>query len=235
MVVQGMATVAVLVQCAGAPQPAAPAPTPVATTAPSSTAATMPPADPAPAPADTGVYPVSAAELGPSWRPGCPVEPEQLRRVSVDFVGFDGQPHSGELVVHEDVVAAVVAVFAELYRLGYPIDKMRTVNHYSDAADELSMEDNNTSAFSCRGIPGTDRWSEHAYGRAVDVNPLVNPSVDPSGRFEPQTAGPYLDRSRSEPGMLRAGDPAVVAFTDRGWQWGGYWRAPVDYQHFELP
>ena len=178
--------------------------------------------------------PVTAAELGESWRPGCPVEPGQLRRVYVDHIGFDGQTHRGELIVHEDLVPEVIAIFDQLYRLGYPVEKIRTVDHYSDADDELSMEDNNTSAFNCRRIPGTNEWSPHAYGRAIDLNPLINPCLYASGYFEPQNAAPYLDRSRTDPGLLHNSDPAVHIFTDRAWRWGGHWTTP-DYQHFERP
>ena len=185
------------------------------------------------APAAATVRPVTAAELGASWRPGCPVGPERLRRVEVNYIGFDGQTHRGELVVHEDVVADVIAIFEQLHRLRYPIAKMRTVDHYPGAEDELSMEDNNSSAFNCRPLPSGRAWSLHAYGRAIDVNPLLNPYIDSRGNLQPKTAAPYLDRNRTDPGMLHAGDPAVRVFTDRGWRWGGDWRTPKDYQHFE--
>jgi hypothetical protein len=176
---------------------------------------------------------VTAAELGATWRPGCPVGPELLRRVELDYVGFDGQTHRGDLVVHQDVVADVIAIFEQLQVLRYPIAKMRTVDHYPGAEDELSMEDNNTSAYNCRLMPSGQAWALHAYGRAIDINPLLNPFVDREGTLEPTTAGPYLDRNRTDPGLLHAGDPVVRAFTDRGWRWGGDWRAPKDYQHFE--
>ena len=186
---------------------------------------------PAPGPA---VHPVTAAELGETWRPGCPVAPEGLRRVDLDYLGPDGQTHRGSLVVHQDYVDDVIAIFADLQRLRYPIAKMQTVDHYPGAEDELSMRDNNTSAFNCRPLPGNTDWSLHAYGRAVDVNPLVNPYIDNAGDLQPKTAGRYLDRALTEPGLLKAGDPAVLAFTDRGWRWGGAWRNPIDYQHFEI-
>ena len=94
---------------------------------------------------------------------------------------------------------------------------------------------NNTSAFTCRGIPGTTRWSHHAYGRAIDLNPLLNPYIDATGAFQPENSAAYLDRSRTDPALLHSGDLAVRAFTDRDWRWGGHWRAPIDYQHFERP
>jgi hypothetical protein len=177
---------------------------------------------------------VTAGELGATWHPDCPVAPEQLRRVEVDYIGFDNQTHRGALVVNEDVVADVIAIFGELERQRYPIAKMQTVEHYPKADDELSMEDNNTSAFNCRPMPSGTSWSVHAYGRAVDLNPLINPYITISGDLQPKTAAAaYLDRSRTDPGILHAGDPAVRAFTDRGWIWGGSWHNPIDYQHFE--
>jgi hypothetical protein len=227
----------VLVQCTPAAPPHAATPAPSGTPSPSATAA--PPATAAtsfsapPTPAAGTVQPVTAAELGVTWRPDCPVEPERLRRVDVDYLGFDGQTHRGQLVVHEDLVTDVIAIFEQLHALGYPVDKMRTVDHYSDADDELSMEDNNTSAFNCRRVPGSDEWSPHAYGRAIDLNPLINPCLYASGYFEPQNAAAYLDRSRTDPGFLHTGDSAVLAFTARGWRWGGEWKGPLDYQHFE--
>lgn len=210
--------------CAPAPPPAPDIAAP--SSPPSPTAAPTPTQAPA-------VAPVTAADLGASWRPGCPLSPDVLRRVELDYLGFDGGVHRGALVVHRDVVEDVVAIFTDLRRQRYPIAGMRTVEQYPDARDELSMRDNNTSAFNCRPLPNSNQWSLHAYGRAVDVNPLINPFIDAAGDLEPATAGRYLDRTRDEPGMLRAGSPAVAAFTDRGWVWGGAWRDPIDYQHFE--
>ena len=222
-----LAAIVVLVQCSAPPPPHADTPSPSVTASPS--------ADEPPAPVGATVEPVTVAELGASWRPGCPVEPAQLRRVFVNHLGFDGQTHRGELIVHKDLVPEVIAIFDRLYRLGYPIEKIRTVDHYPAADDELSMEDNNTSAFNCRGIPGTSRWSEHAYGRAIDLNPRLNPCIYAGGTFQPQNAAAYTDRGRTDPGLLHDGEPAERAFTDGGWRWGGNWTSPIDYQHFERP
>ena len=176
---------------------------------------------------------VTATDLGATWRPDCPVGPADLRRVELDYTGFDGQPHRGELVVNRAVVDDVIAIFAALQQMHYPIARMQTVDHYPGAQDELSMQDNNTSAFNCRPLPGSTAWSLHAYGRAIDVNPLINPYIDAGGDLEPVTAAKYLDRTRDDPGLLRPDSPAVAAFTSRGWRWGGAWRNPIDYQHFE--
>jgi hypothetical protein len=200
------------------------------------TAAPPPAPDTAPpTPAEATVDPVAAAQLGGSWHPGCPVEPGQLRRVGVNHLGFDNQTHRGELIVHQELVPQIVAIFADLYRLRYPIQKMQTIEHYPHADDELSMEDNNTSAFNCRVIRGSGHWSRHAYGRAIDLNPLLNPSIDGSGAAQPANAAVYLDRNRIEPGLIHVGDSTVHVFTDRGWRWGGNWKSPIDYQHFEKP
>jgi hypothetical protein len=79
----------------------------------------------------------------------------------------------------------------------------------------------------------TGRWSQHAFGRAIDLNPLLNPYIDRTGAFQPKNAAPYLDRNRTDPGVLHEGDAVVHVFTDRGWRWAGDWRTPIDYQHFE--
>ena len=230
MLAEALAAVVAVVQCAS--------PTTHPATRPSTAVPPSPPAASSSAgapPAPATVEPVTTAELGPTWHPGCPVEPGRLRRVDVDYIGFDDQPHRGALVVHQDLVPEVIAIFEKLYSVRYPVEKIRTVDHYSDADDELSMEDNNTSAFNCRMIPGSNNWSPHAFGRAIDLNPLPNPCLYASGYFEPRNAAPYLDRTRTDPGLLHGGDPAVHAFTDRGWRWGGEWTAPLDYQHFERP
>jgi hypothetical protein len=217
------AVVATTVQCA--PPSSAPAP---AVTSRTSVAQSVPPSTQA-----ATVHPVTAAELGATWRPECPVGPKSLRRIDIDYLGFDGDTHRGQLVVNDDVVDDVIAIIDELRRIRYPIEKMQTVDHYPGAEDELSMQDNNTSAFNCRPLPGSAAWSLHAYGRAIDINPLVNPYIDAAGDLQPKTARPYLDRSRDDLGLLHAGDAAVRVFTDRGWRWGGNWRNPIDYQHFE--
>ncbi|WP_408066339.1 M15 family metallopeptidase [[Mycobacterium] nativiensis] len=183
-------------------------------------------------PAPATVVGVTAAELGATWHPDCPITPAQLRRVTVTHLGFDAKAHRGDLIVHAELVPQVIAIFERLYRLEFPIEKMRPVSHYPGGDDELSMEDNNTSAFNCRRIPGSGSWALHAFGRAIDVNPLLNPMVN-HGKFEPKNAKVYLDRKRIEPGLLHPGDPAVRVFTDAGWRWGGNWKSPVDYQHFE--
>ncbi|OLF05130.1 peptidase M15 [Actinophytocola xinjiangensis] len=189
----------------------------------------------APATADAfvaTVHRVTADDLGASWRDGCPVPPEDLRLVTLTHVGLDGRTHRGQLVVATGVTPDVVNIFRTLYRERYPIERMRTVDHY-DADDDLSMADNNTSAFNCRPITGGTAWSNHSYGRAIDLNPQLNPYISASGEVLPPNGAPYADRTRTDPGLIHAGDPTVRAFARHGWDWGGYWTSPIDYQHFE--
>ena len=103
------------------------------------------------------------------------------------------------------------------------------------AAPELDLaptgDGNNTTAFVCRPVRGATSWSQHAYGLAVDVNPFLNPYVK-GGLVLPELASAYTDRTRTDPGVLHAGDPAVRAFAAIGWGWGGDWSSLKDYQHF---
>jgi hypothetical protein len=169
---------------------------------------------------------------GLSWRQGCPVPIRNLRLITLRYWGFDRQAHRGRLVVHRDVAIQVAQAFGRLYAIPFPIRRMRLVDAYG-ADDRTSMEHDNTSAFNCRwraGQPGV--WSEHAYGRAIDVNPLENPYVW-SGGYSPPNAGAYLDRSDRRRGMIYHGDRVWRAFRAIGWPWGGDWDGGVaDYQHF---
>jgi hypothetical protein len=169
---------------------------------------------------------------GLSWHRGCPVGFAELRLLSVSHWGFDGRRHHGRLVVNRDAAAAMLRAMRSLYRLRFPIRRMRLVDAYG-ADDHRSMEAGNTSAFNCRFVAGSDGvWSEHAYGRALDLNPLENPYVTESGYVSPPAGAPFADRSRHRHGMVHRGGPVVAAFAAVGWQWGGNWPWPKDYQHF---
>ena len=113
---------------------------------------------------------------GVSWRPGCPVHLRDLRLLRLTHRRFDGKVVTGRLIVHADVARELVSVFRRLYAAGFPIRRMVPVDAYG-ASDFRSIEADNTSAFNCRYVEGTTRWSEHAYGRAIDLNPIENPYV----------------------------------------------------------
>ena len=175
---------------------------------------------------------VTAAQLPHSWHRGCPVAPAQLRRLRVSYWGFDRRPHTGTLVVKVRAVAPLTRVFSRLYAARFPIRRMRPIDVYG-GSDERSLAADNTSAFNCRYAvaPGPKRWSVHAYGLAIDVNPVENPYVL-GGRVHPRAGRAYLDRSRVRLGMAVRGGLLVRAFASVGWAWGGRWSASPDYQHF---
>jgi hypothetical protein len=176
------------------------------------------------------IDPAIRARMGATWSPACPVRLADLRYVTVSFRGFDGRPHTGELVVHRRVADQVVSVFARLYRAAFPIEEMRLVTT-ADLEAHPTGDGNNTAAFVCRAARNQRRWSAHAYGLAVDVNPFQNPYAR-GDLVLPELASSYLDRGRVRPGMIRAGDVATGAFAAIGWTWGGTWRSPTDLMHF---
>jgi len=166
-----------------------------------------------------------------SWRPGCPVPLRDLRLVAASYHGFDGRTHTGRLIVNRDVTADIVTVLRRLYVARFPIRRMRLVDDYG-ASDFRSIEADNTSAFNCRTVEGTNRWSQHSYGRAIDVNPIENPYVTAGGTTSHKASRAYVDRSRRRPGMAYSGGVLVESFRAVGWGWGGNWSGVKDYQHF---
>ncbi len=184
----------------------------------------------APPPFAASATPVTAAQMPYSWRPGCPVPPSRLRMLRIAYWGFDGRRHVGALIVRDRAVPQVVVVFRRLYRARFPIRSMRPVDAFG-GSDTRSMAADNTSAFNGRFVAGTTRWSMHAYGIAIDVNPVENPYVS-GDHVSPAAGRPYADRSLYRRGMLHARDKVVRAFASIGWKWGGYWRPARDYQHF---
>ena len=165
-----------------------------------------------------------------SWHKGCPVRVSDLRLVNVSFWGFDGRAHQGRLVLNADAVGPVVGALRTLYSGASRFRRMQPVEAYG-SSDNRSMAADNTSAFNCRGVPGSGAWSEHAYGRAIDVNPLENPEIR-AGVVSPPGGRKYVDRSKQAKGLIHAGDVVVRAFEAVGWHWGGYWHSLKDYQHF---
>ena len=162
-----------------------------------------------------------------TWSSECPVAREDLRWIRLVFWGFDGRAHTGELLVHADAVDAVVRGFAVLHERRFPIEEMRIVTQ-ADLDAPATGDGNNTTAFVCRPTRGSTKWSEHAYGRAVDINPFHNPYVKGEVVL-PELATAYVDRGNHRPGMLVADD--VAGFTAAGWGWGGQWSSLYDWMH----
>jgi len=173
------------------------------------------------------VEPVRWADLRFSYRAGCPVGPAALRTVAVSHWGFDGKPRVGRVVVAKVVAPGLVSVFRTLWRVKFPIRRLQPVSAYR-GSDDASMAADNTLAFNCRFVGGTSRWSMHAFGEAIDVNPVENPYVRGS-TVSPPAGRAYLDRSRERLGMAVVDGVLVRAFAAAGWKWGASFG---DYQHF---
>jgi hypothetical protein len=171
------------------------------------------------------------ARMSSSWHPGCPVPIRDLRYLTMSYWGFDDAVHTGEMVVNRSMAGAVVKVFGKLFGARFPMRRMRLVDVYG-GDDDRSMAANNTSAFNCRAVTGGTSWSQHAYGWAIDINPVQNPYVSRGGTVLPPAGGPYANRSLTAKGMIHAGDAVVKAFASVGWGWGGSWSGTRDYQHF---
>lgn len=184
-----------------------------------------------PPPYRSSIGTVTAEQLGSSYTAGrgC-AEPEALRMITVTHWGFDGAVHEGRIVVAAGRATGVDGVFRQLYANRFPIERIVPIDAYG-GDDQASMRANNTSGYNCRTVAGSDRLSNHAFGEAIDVNPLVNPYVRGSS-VDPPEGRPWADRSRRDPGMIHADDPTVRAFAAAGWKWGGYWTSGKDYQHF---
>jgi len=171
-----------------------------------------------------------------TWNELCPVPAEDLRYVTVSFWGFDGNHHTGELIVAAGQADDIAGVFAQLHAVRFPIEGMRIVTP-SDVVARRTGDGNNTASYVCRQVTGGTSFSEHALGLAIDINPFQNP-YQRNEEVIPALASSYLDRSSALPGMIVAGDPAgdvvIAAFATIGWAWGGNWNSLKDYQHFAL-
>ncbi len=178
-----------------------------------------------------------SAMLNVSWREGCPVPLDALVRMELRHRTVEGGEATGVLVVASTAAPAMERAFARLHEVGFPIVRMEPIEAFG-GDDDASMAANNTSAFNCRARYGGGRFSRHAWGEAIDVNPLWNPLVKADNRaaeglrVAPESARPWSDRTRVEAGSLFPGSLAVAAFTDQGWVWGGTWRSLKDWQHF---
>jgi hypothetical protein len=165
-----------------------------------------------------------------TWQANCPVKVAELRYLTMSFWGFDGRPHTGEMIVNATTAAGVTAVFGKLFAAKFPLEEMRVTSR-SELDAPPTGDGNNTTAFVCRPAVGQTTWSAHAYGLAIDVNPFCNPYL--KGQLVlPELASSYVDRKNIRPGMIFRGDATVTAFTAIGWSWGGDWTSPLDFQHF---
>lgn len=169
----------------------------------------------------------SRAEVQYSWRDGCPTDYRTLRVLDVNYYGFDGKMHRGQLVIQAAMQRDFEGLLQTMLDNRFPIRKMRSIEAYQ-GNDDASAADDNTSAFNCRRTPLGTYWSEHSHGSAIDINPLENPYHN-AGDVIPPAGKPYLDRADARPGMLLPGGPVMTYALAHGW----LWLAPTDYQHLE--
>jgi hypothetical protein len=174
--------------------------------------------------------PVRARMEGVSWHGGDPRCPrwDELAYLQVDHVTFGGTAR-GELVVAAALAARAVELFRRLWHLGFPIRQLRLVDDFS-ASDDASMEADNSSAFNFRVVAGTGVLSQHALGRAIDINPVENPWRRPD-RLLPAAGQAFADRRAIRPGMIVRPGPVVASLDELGWEWGGDWRHAFDDHH----
>ena len=184
-----------------------------------------PPASPLPA-WRTRIEPVTPEMV--NWNPavGCPVPPSALRKVWVSYLDLQGAYHDGSIIVHRDVAVRVQRIFFTLFRWRFRIMAMAPMSVNMPGATDMGIV---TAGYNCRPVGGTDVWSEHAYGTAIDINPLQNPMI----RGGAVSSSAYLNRSRYLIGMVHA-EGAARAFTANGYFWGGQWRSLKDYMHFSV-
>ena len=172
---------------------------------------------------------------GKSFKANCTTPREDLRYLRVLHYNKDREIFEGELICHKDIAEDLLAIFQELYKAAYPIERMVLIDEY-DADDEASMRANNTSAFNFRYASGMKRLSFHSTGMAIDINPLYNPLVkhrEGQTRVFPTTAAAYMDRTKYFPYKIEKGDLCYRLFKKYGFSWGGDWKSSKDYQHFE--
>jgi hypothetical protein len=173
---------------------------------------------------------------GNSWRKGCPVSLENLRYLRVKHIDFKGKTVTGEIIVHKDVSHEMTEIFEALYKMAYPVYKMKLVSDYK-GNDWQSIEAGNTSAFNCRSATGSKKWSKHSYGKAIDINPIENPYIARNGRISHKASLKYRKRvhknsSAADKALLLKNDNVTKIFEKHGWKWGGDWSGVKDYQHF---
>ena len=185
-------------------------------------------------------YEIKDDMIGHSLPPNASVTFDDLAYLTIPHYNFENKIVEGHLVVKRELAEEVLDIFAELYKIKYPIERMELIDKYN-ADDFLSIEYNNTSAFNYReSTDGSGRLSKHALGCAIDINPQINPYVNADGVGAHENAREYWSRDRSKWGwdMARAAYIGIDTeiyniFVSKGWEWGGSWSSYRDYQHFQ--
>jgi len=155
---------------------------------------------------------------------------DMLRHVVIKYNDFEGNVKDGELVCNELIAQDLLEIFKELYESGYMLEEVSLIDKY-DADDDMSMEANNTSCFNYRLVDRSDKLSYHAYGLAIDVNPLYNPYVE-YGKGEngsdyicPTQSVFYAYRDNDFRYKIDENDLCYRLFKEHGFKWGGDWNS----------
>ena len=178
---------------------------------------------------------------GKSWPSDAGISTEDLRYLKVLHYNYNHEIQVGELIVNAKIAEDCKNIFQELFLQEYEIQSMYLIDNYwtgdSVSSDTVSIEQNNTSAFNYRVVPGTKKLSNHAAGFAVDINPLQNPYVkyNNDGEFAKyyKDMEQYTDRTSGKAHMITHEDVCYQTFKKYGFTWGGDWNSSKDYQHFE--
>lgn len=168
-------------------------------------------------------------------RQGDLIPPEEVLRgqdlIDVEYYSFDGKIHKGQMIVNKALAQDVIHAFELMKGLRFPISTVIPAAHKQFRFDdEEMMIANNSSGFNYRNIAGTERLSNHSFGRAIDLNPRQNPYIRPDYHYPPDAV-----YDPSAPGTFTQDHPVVLFFKTRGWTWGGDWIDRKDYMHFEKP
>jgi hypothetical protein len=170
-----------------------------------------------------------AAMTGKSWKDGCPVPLDDLAAVQVTYLGFDSLTHDGVLVVHKRFAADASAIFQELYETHFPINKVSPWENYGP---DVYAEKDVTVGFYCRRADDAPtEWSGHAYGVAIDINPLENPFRNVEKGWWPKVSETLAPRDGGR-GKVAPNTEAFRIFARHGWAWGGFYVGEPDYMHF---
>ena len=152
---------------------------------------------------------------------------DSLILLNVKYYGFDNKIHKGQVIVNKKCQSSLKTIFIELMNIRFPIYSVKPISFF-DWNDSLSMAKNNTSSFNYRTVDGTLKMSDHAYGLAIDVNPLLNPYIKENYFSKPINA--VYDTT--SPGTIYNNSEVVKIFKKHGWKWGGDFYNIKDYQHF---
>lgn len=184
---------------------------------------------------------VYARIIDKSYQENDDIALEDLRYMKLLHYNFDHKIQVGELIVNKELVKDYQEIFLELYKNEYEIYSMYLIDDFwtgrALSSDSASIEANNTSAFCYRKSASSDNLSNHALGRAIDINPQQNPYITFDEEGDPvythKNARDYVNRGDKLPHMIDHDDLVFKLFAEHGFEWGGDWRSLKDYQHFE--